>query len=118
LGHRVVFKDVNNDGFDDLIASSPLFDPEWWVPPNDETGLVSIWYGGDKFPTGVINDAYDIASWQVQGPLPLTRFGHHFTVWDNDNDGALELVVGAPRCSIGNPVVEMGGCVFLYSLSS
>ena len=98
--------DVNNDGFDDLLVSSPYEDVV--VVLNNvpvvlpQSGVVRLYLGG-------INGLSDEAAWKYSGKLSNGFFGLAISgAGDMDRDGYDDVIIGIPDTT-GN------GSVYLFS---
>lgn len=94
LGHAVGSAgDVDGDGFEDLLVSTPGF---------DDVGRVDVFPGG---PAGVATDA----SWTVYGSQPFAELGFSADgAGDVNGDGYADVIVGAPGTSNGSVYVYSG----------
>ncbi|MCY2960772.1 MAG: FG-GAP-like repeat-containing protein [Planctomycetota bacterium] len=80
--------DVNADGFNDIIVGSPEFGAT-------DNGRVQVFLGS----ANGLNLATPF--WTLDSPNTGERFGWSVSAGDIDNDGKSDIVVGAPRYSLG-----------------
>ncbi len=96
IGSELLFRDVNGDGFDDLIMGAP----EASVRGHDRAGAVTVIPGG---PTGLVpseRQRWTRARRGVDGAArPGQAFGEAVATGDFDGDGFEDLAVGAPGAS-------------------
>ncbi len=91
LGCALGGGDLDGDGYDDLLMSSPQADLG-----GTNTGSVFLVHGAaEPAPSGTIEDLYDA---QIHGEVPWGQLGWMARpiVADLDGDGAAELVVSSP----------------------
>jgi hypothetical protein len=89
LGAAVAVADVNGDGLDDIVASSPLKD----VGDITDAGEVYVFYGAEGLAGKV---AFSDADVTVRGDTPEARFGQSLAAADLDGDGRAEVLVSTP----------------------
>ncbi len=78
--------DVNNDGFDDVIAGAPLYDYD-----QPDEGAAFVFRGG---PLGLVS----WPEWHGEGNQATTQFGWSVaSAGDTNQDGCADVVVGAPE---------------------
>ncbi|HMS35107.1 MAG TPA: FG-GAP-like repeat-containing protein [Ignavibacteria bacterium] len=93
--------DVNNDGYDDVIAGS--------IGYSSYQGRSYIFYGG-----AAMNNIFDVA---VNGENTNTNFGGSVSsAGDTDNDGYSDFIIGAS--SLQNGIFPYTGRAYLYSGST
>jgi alpha-tubulin suppressor-like RCC1 family protein len=104
LGFSVAAGDVNNDGFIDIVAGSPYADNYYYSESDDvlqDTGSITVWYG----PTGTLISTGD-------GIEEKALSGYSVAVDDIDNDGRMDIIIGAPKADdLRNPekkLVDVG----------
>ncbi|XP_071507738.1 integrin alpha pat-2-like [Diadema antillarum] len=104
FGHTMAASDLNNDGFEDLIISAPLYtDRERNVANGWEVGKVYIYYNDQQ---GGFTDNLGSAVGNAEG----CRYGYSLAaIGDINQDGFNDLAVGAPFCGGGED-----GKVFIY----
>ncbi|KAK3591260.1 hypothetical protein CHS0354_010625 [Potamilus streckersoni] len=122
FGHKVMFSDLNSDGFDDLIIGSPYRTNDITEEfEGAEQGRVYIFYGGSKFPWGDgTNDCGN--SWvhpcpglkaslvlEWFGILDQARFGSNFIVLKSKN--RIQLIVTAEH---GSTYVRLTGGIAVF----
>lgn len=105
LGSAVAVGDVDGDGRADLVAGAPRIG----VSGADQ-GRVRIWPG---VAGGWFDDSAEIVR---SGPNPGDRAGATVAICDFDDDGYLDLAVGAPGHEErgSGPPVEGTGAVLVY----
>jgi len=109
FGWNILFDDVNQDGYDDMIVTAPQFD--------GDSGAVALWYGGASFPSGIVFDALNSNNnnWMATGVKGSKgRFGSSVVAWDYNGDGKKEIVIGEPR-AVGMGTFETAGSVHVFS---
>jgi len=92
--------DVNGDGYDDLLVSSPKY-----ANGQSEEGLVQLFLGSAAGPEAS-------ASWSVESDRAYSGFGSAIAgVGDLNGDGIDDIAIGAPRYSNG----QVGeGRIYIY----
>lgn len=95
LGHALVSADFNGDGFDDLAMGAPGADSVL----GEATGRVFVGWGS---PSGL--GEFDDLSPSSAGLLPTgyDRFGWALAAGDVNDDGLMDLAIGAPGTSHGD----------------
>ncbi|KYQ94491.1 glycosylphosphatidylinositol phospholipase D [Tieghemostelium lacteum] len=116
LGREIKSVDLNGDGLDDLVISSPGYG----MPGAMQTGCVYYIFSGQNsslsqsINSGAggslnINQLYN---GKVCGNETHSRFGWTFEVLDFNLDGVLDLVIGAPGSENAN--LTYMGKVYVY----
>ncbi len=77
--------DFDQDGFDDLVVATPLWDA---LGSGADAGKVSVFSGGIGGPDGS-------ADWTVAGNQAIEQFGSGMAAGDFDADGYPDLAIGA-----------------------
>lgn len=114
LGYAVAACDLDQDGYDDLIAGAPLLDDRTVTPIVSNSGGVSIWRGG---PTG--SSATPVV-WYARRPELVggswawvdavdARAGATLVTGDLDGDGGCDLVIGGYNGAVGPAGGTSGG---------
>ena len=89
FGTAVALADLNLDGFDDFVASSPR--------ASGGDGVVRIFFGSTTPPALIDLDVDPLArDVGISGDLNSNRFGTTLTTGDTTGDGEPDLVVGGP----------------------
>ncbi|XP_064401212.1 integrin alpha-5-like [Halichondria panicea] len=101
FGHAVETADLNNDGFDEVIAGSPFFSPG--MP---DVGRVYVYENNN----GVINET----AIMLTGFGPMGRFGHSIiNLGDVNEDNLADIAVGAPYQDMPSDN-NAQGAVYIY----
>ncbi|XP_044282534.1 phosphatidylinositol-glycan-specific phospholipase D [Varanus komodoensis] len=108
LGWAMTSADLNQDGYDDLIAGAPGYSQ----PGHIQRGSVYIIYGNESGLPHADLDLDEQADEILEGITPSGRFGSALTVLDFNEDGVLDLVVGAP--SVGSQRLTYAGSVYIF----
>ncbi|KAN0035880.1 hypothetical protein ACTA71_005171 [Dictyostelium dimigraforme] len=115
FGKDIRSKDLNGDGFDDLIISSPGFG----VPGSMQTGCVYyiISNGSSGGTDGNIDFSSEVnidqvATGKLCGTETHAKFGWNIDVLDFNLDGILDIIIGAPSSSNAN--LKYLGMVYIY----
>ncbi|MFV0542836.1 MAG: FG-GAP repeat protein [Marinicella pacifica] len=112
FGHSVAAGDINGDGIDDLVVGIWKED----IGTDTNAGAVQILMGvnGATGPSNTFGPIITQNNSQVIGTAAGgDRFGQNVLLYDLDNDGYDDLIVGSPRDNIigSGPVVDSGGGV-------
>ncbi|KJE93749.1 glycosylphosphatidylinositol specific phospholipase D1 [Capsaspora owczarzaki ATCC 30864] len=124
FGWHVVVADVNDDQVDDVLISAPTrTDDVSEELLAGEEGIVYVFHGGAKFPTGNAT-SHDCGLLPLYEPCPGhvastvfqpneadSRFGAAFIAADVDGDGKRNVIVGAERSHQGS---YLGGTVEVF----
>ncbi|XP_062986517.1 phosphatidylinositol-glycan-specific phospholipase D isoform X2 [Elgaria multicarinata webbii] len=108
LGWAMSSADLNQDGYDDLVAGAPGYSQ----PGHIQTGRVYIVYGNQSGLPHKDLDLDQEADEILEGSQPSGRFGSAIAILDFNEDGVLDLVVGAP--SVGSQELSYKGSVYIY----
>ncbi|MEK7673511.1 MAG: S-layer homology domain-containing protein [Patescibacteria group bacterium] len=101
FGFYFTVGDVNQDGFDDLVASSfPYINPKY-------SGKVSVFYGGKRMKS-------DKPNVTIRKDSGEARLGLSISVQDINADGRSDLLIGAPGISTGKSL-EAGYVYGIYN---
>ncbi|XP_020637215.3 phosphatidylinositol-glycan-specific phospholipase D [Pogona vitticeps] len=108
LGWAMTSADLNQDGYDDLVVGAPGYSQLGRI----QTGRVYIVYGNQSgLPRGDL-DLDQEADEILEGSKISGRFGSAIAVLDFNEDGVLDLVVGAP--SVGSQQLSYMGTVYVF----
>ncbi|XP_072780294.1 phosphatidylinositol-glycan-specific phospholipase D isoform X6 [Taeniopygia guttata] len=108
LGWSLISADLNQDGYDDLVAGAPGYSTMGHV----QIGRVYVVYGSQS---GLPPEDMDLdrkADQVLQGHQPSGRFGSALAVLDFNEDGVPDLAIGAP--SVGSQFLTYKGAVYVY----
>jgi len=114
FGEKVVIQDIDKDGFDEVIVSSPMFTTKYLSALKEhEVGLVSLFQGSylHSLPASSVIYAASSSTWSSTGSLGAGRFGGELFVHPAFNT----LFLGQPRAT--NNGVEMAGSVWKVDLA-
>ncbi|MFW3146136.1 MAG: FG-GAP-like repeat-containing protein [Thermoplasmatota archaeon] len=126
FGNKVMLRDINGDGFDDIIAGAPYADGPADLDTN--CGQIYVFFGGDpnKFPPEMDADNWaDSIILGDQGyesePVEIMAdsLGNFFDIGDINGDGELEFVASLPNKDLPpNDGFDrsQAGLVMLYNL--
>ncbi|XP_063015737.1 phosphatidylinositol-glycan-specific phospholipase D isoform X3 [Melospiza melodia melodia] len=108
LGWALISADLNQDGYEDLVAGAPGYSTMGRV----QIGRVYVVYGNQSgLPPGDM-DLDGKADQVLQGHQPSGRFGSALAVLDFNEDGVPDLAIGAP--SVGSQFLTYKGAVYVY----
>uniref|UniRef100_A0A8C5JLQ7 Phosphatidylinositol-glycan-specific phospholipase D n=1 Tax=Junco hyemalis TaxID=40217 RepID=A0A8C5JLQ7_JUNHY len=108
LGWALISADLNQDGYEDLVAGAPGYSTMGRV----QIGRVYVVYGNQSgLPPGDM-DLDGKADQVLQGHQPSGRFGSALAVLDFNDDGVPDLAIGAP--SVGSQFLTYKGAVYVY----
>ncbi|KAG8571514.1 hypothetical protein GDO81_011676 [Engystomops pustulosus] len=108
LGWSVTTGDLNNDGWDDLVIGAPGYSTMGRI----QVGCVYIIYSSDSGIPSQNMDLEKDANVLLSGFENAGRFGSSMAVLDFNDDGHLDLAVGAP--SVGSSQLTYTGSVYVY----
>lgn len=114
LGFSLAAGDVNGDGRADIAVSAPTADPEG----RQNAGLVHVFYGSNDTKRIDLDDpAFTNGSrgFVVRGSEELNYTGYSVALEDMDQDGAKDLIVGAPGAKNLSSTGERSGVVYAIS---
>ncbi|KAM3679105.1 phosphatidylinositol-glycan-specific phospholipase D isoform 3-T3 [Ammospiza maritima maritima] len=108
LGWALISADLNQDGYEDLVAGAPGYSTMGRV----QIGRVYVVYSNQSgLPPGDM-DLDGKADQVLQGHQPSGRFGSALAVLDFNEDGVPDLAIGAP--SVGSQFLTYKGAVYVY----
>ncbi|XP_040519065.1 phosphatidylinositol-glycan-specific phospholipase D [Gallus gallus] len=108
LGWAMISADLNQDGYEDLVAGAPGYSTLGHI----QIGRVYIVYGNHS---GLPQEDMDLdrkADQVLEGHQPSGRFGSALAVLDFNEDGVPDLAIGAP--SVGSQFLTYKGAVYVY----
>nr|XP_038029864.1 phosphatidylinositol-glycan-specific phospholipase D isoform X2 [Anas platyrhynchos] len=108
LGWAVISADLNQDGYEDLVAGAPGYSTLGHI----QIGRVYIVYGNHSGLPPEDMDLDGKADEVLEGHQPSGRFGSALAVLDFNEDGVLDLAIGAP--SVGSQFLTYKGAVYVY----
>ena len=109
LGRSVLIADIDNDGFDDIIASAPYYDI------STEEGAVYVVYGPVESGTEASIEEVWGTKWYGEQNNELIGFSNNeLAAGDIDDDGYNDLLVGANLYDEGS-ANEAGKAYLFYS---
>ncbi|XP_015270212.1 PREDICTED: phosphatidylinositol-glycan-specific phospholipase D [Gekko japonicus] len=112
LGWAMTSADLNQDGYDDLVVGAPGYSKSGHI----QIGRVYIVYSNSSgLPSADLNldqEANEI----LEGTKVSGRFGSAVAVLDFNEDGVMDLAVGAP--SVGSQALTYRGSVYVFFGSS
>ncbi|KFO90912.1 Phosphatidylinositol-glycan-specific phospholipase D [Buceros rhinoceros silvestris] len=108
LGWAMISADLNQDGYEDLVAGAPGYS----TLGSFQTGRVYVVYGNQSGLPPEDMDLDGRADQVLQGHQPSGRFGSALAVLDFNEDGLPDLAVGAP--SVGSQFLTYKGAVYVY----
>ncbi|XP_066480549.1 phosphatidylinositol-glycan-specific phospholipase D [Tiliqua scincoides] len=110
LGWAMASADLNKDGYDDLVAGAPGYSQP--IPGHVQRGRVYVVYGNQSGLPHANLDLDQEADEILEGHKPSGRFGSAIAVLDFNDDGVLDLAVGAP--SVGSQELNYRGSVYVF----
>ncbi|XP_065484792.1 phosphatidylinositol-glycan-specific phospholipase D isoform X1 [Caloenas nicobarica] len=108
LGWAMISADLNQDGYGDLVVGAPGYSTLGRV----QIGRVYVVYGNQSGLPPEDMDLDGKADQALQGYQPSGRFGSALAVLDFNEDGVLDLAIGAP--SVGSQFLTYKGVVYVY----
>ncbi|XP_036615846.1 phosphatidylinositol-glycan-specific phospholipase D isoform X2 [Trichosurus vulpecula] len=108
LGWSMISADLNQDGHEDLVVGAPGYSRSGHV----QVGRVYLLYSNDIGLPPVDLDLDKEAHLILEGFQPSGRFGSSLAVLDFNQDGLLDLAVGAP--SVGAKKLTYNGAVYVF----
>ncbi|XP_018773829.3 phosphatidylinositol-glycan-specific phospholipase D isoform X5 [Serinus canaria] len=108
LGWALISADLNQDGYEDLVAGAPGYSTMGHV----QIGRVYVVYGNQSGLPPEDMDLDGKADQVLQGYQPSGRFGSALAVLDFNEDGVPDLAIGAP--SVGSQFLTYKGAVYVY----
>ncbi|XP_052553942.1 phosphatidylinositol-glycan-specific phospholipase D isoform X2 [Tympanuchus pallidicinctus] len=108
LGWAMISADINQDGYEDLVAGAPGYSTLGHI----QIGRVYIVYGNRSGLPQEDMDLDEKADQVLEGHQPSGRFGSALAVLDFNEDGVPDLAIGAP--SVGSQFLSYKGAVYVY----
>uniref|UniRef100_A0A669P4I3 Phosphatidylinositol-glycan-specific phospholipase D n=1 Tax=Phasianus colchicus TaxID=9054 RepID=A0A669P4I3_PHACC len=108
LGWTMISADINQDGYEDLVAGAPGYSTLGHI----QIGRVYIVYGNRSGLPQEDMDLDERADQVLEGHQPSGRFGSALAVLDFNEDGVPDLAIGAP--SVGSQFLIYKGAVYVY----
>ncbi|XP_010706593.1 phosphatidylinositol-glycan-specific phospholipase D isoform X1 [Meleagris gallopavo] len=108
LGWAMISADINQDGYEDLVAGAPGYSTLGHI----QIGRVYIVYGNRSGLPREDMDLDEKADQVLEGHQPSGRFGSALAVLDFNEDGVADLAIGAP--SVGSQFLIYRGAVYVY----
>ncbi|XP_048794506.1 phosphatidylinositol-glycan-specific phospholipase D [Lagopus muta] len=108
LGWAMISADMNQDGYEDLVAGAPGYSTLGHI----QIGRVYIVYGNRSGLPQEDMDLDEKADQVLEGHQPSGRFGSALAVLDFNEDGLPDLAIGAP--SVGSQFLSYKGAVYVY----
>ncbi|XP_068864080.1 phosphatidylinositol-glycan-specific phospholipase D isoform X4 [Aphelocoma coerulescens] len=108
LGWALISADLNQDGYEDLVAGAPGYS----IMGHVQIGRVYVVYSNQSGLPPEDMDLDGKADQVLQGHQPSGRFGSALAVLDFNEDGVPDLAVGAP--SVGSQFLTYKGAVYVY----
>ncbi|XP_042724868.1 phosphatidylinositol-glycan-specific phospholipase D [Lagopus leucura] len=108
LGWAMISADINQDGYEDLVAGAPGYSTLGHI----QIGRVYIVYGNRSGLPQEDMDLDENADQVLEGHQPSGRFGSALAVLDFNEDGVPDLAIGAP--SVGSQFLSYKGAVYVY----
>ena len=106
FGFAVTLGDLDRDGYDDLVVGSP----GETIDRRNEAGRVTVVRGGKKGYRTSGNKAFDQNTKGIPGKAETEdSFGAAVALLDHDDDGRLDLTVGAPGEDEGGAITTLRG---------
>ncbi|NXJ05475.1 PHLD phospholipase, partial [Odontophorus gujanensis] len=108
LGWAMISADLNQDGYEDLVAGAPGYSTLGHI----QIGRVYVIYSNHS---GLPREDMDLdgkADQVLEGHQPSGRFGSALAVLDFNEDGVPDLAIGAP--SVGSQFLTYKGAVYVY----
>ncbi len=93
LGASVALGDVNGDSIADLVIGAPGASTG-----GASLGSVGVFFG--PLTSSAIAGSLSVAQWSVDGPHAGSRFGETVCLGELNEDGILDLIVGAPQADV------------------
>lgn len=123
LGFDVAAADLNDDGIDDIVVSSPM--SEGILDPDYRTnrGEVYVLFGEKDLPSGVIDLAQQEPDVTIIAAEGFSLLGDSMGTGDMNDDGITDLVLGAPFAGRepgaphGGPRTELGEVYVIFGSS-
>lgn len=108
LGERMACKDVNSDGYDDILFGCDGNAFTTW------SGMAILLYGAPNLPSSILFSTTDLRIVTITKPGTIDLLGSSVAIADFDGDGEEDLVVGASAVD-GPAGSNCGAAYILYS---
>ncbi|KAF2072152.1 hypothetical protein CYY_006528 [Polysphondylium violaceum] len=112
FGREVKSADLNNDGLQDIIVSSPGFGVAGAMQTGCVYYIISNRSNSNSYSDTTENVIDDIATGKVCNNETHSKFGWDFEILDFNLDGILDVLIGAPSAS--NADLLYKGAVYVY----